>query len=253
MNLQGQVALVAGAGRGLGRATALAFARDGAHVVLADVLADDLAQTEREVTASGVRGLAVTCDLSDEAQVAALVARTVAEFGHLDILVNTVAWIDPPGLLVDMSLEVWEKTLKYDLTTHFLCCKHALKVMIPRGYGRIVNTSSEAGKAGYRLRGSYCAAKAAIINLSMTLAAETSEYDIRVNAICPRAIAGVRHSTLREMFADYTERTGTSGRPIGPTPGQGKPPMAAEEVAEIVLFLVSKEGSHINGQAITIG
>jgi NAD(P)-dependent dehydrogenase (short-subunit alcohol dehydrogenase family) len=249
MTLQGQVALVAGAGRGLGRATALSLARDGANVVLADILADDLAQTEREVTAAGARTAAVTCDLSDEAQVAALVARTTAEFGQLDILVNTVAWIDPPALVVDMPLEVWEKTLRYDLTTHFLCCKHALKVMIPRGYGRIVNTSSEAGTGGYRLRGAYGAAKAAVINLSMTLAAETSQYDIKVNVICPRAIEGVRHDRISEMFAEYIERSGS----IGPAPSQGKPPMAAEDVAAVILFLVSKEASQITGQAIRIG
>jgi sorbitol-6-phosphate 2-dehydrogenase len=200
MRLAGQVALITGGGRGLGRATALALAREGCRVAVADVLEDAAMDTAREVNGRGV-----VCDVSDEAAVEALVRRVVDEFGQLDVLVNTVAWIDPPGLLVDMPLEVWEQTLRFDLTTHFLCCKHALRVMIPRNYGRIVNTSSEAGKGGYRLRGSYCVAKAGVINLSQTLAVETAEYDIRVNAICPRGIAGVRLNTLRAMFSDYFE------------------------------------------------
>jgi NAD(P)-dependent dehydrogenase (short-subunit alcohol dehydrogenase family) len=249
MKLAGQVALVTGGARGLGRATALAFAHSGADVVVADVLEDDTRQTERDVQTAGVRGLGVVCDVSDEVAVQALMERTVREFGQLDILVNTVAWIDPPGLLVDMPLDVWEKTLKYDLTTHFLCCKHALKVMIPRNYGRIVNTSSEAGKGGYRLRGSYSAAKAGVISLSQTLAVETANYDIKVNAICPRGIAGARLDTLRGLFSEYAEMHGEQRRPAGGL----RPPMQPEEVAELVLYLVSREGSNINGQAISIG
>jgi len=250
MQLQGQVALVTGGGRGLGRATALALAGRGCDVVAADILADEVRETERIVRERGVRGLGVYCDVSNEAAVAGLIERVVSEFGRLDVLVNTVAWIDPPGLLVDMPLEVWENTLKYDLTTHFLCCKHALRGMIERNYGRIVNVSSEAGNGGYRLRGSYCAAKAGVIRLSQTLAAETTEYDIRVNAICPRGIAGVRVDTLRSMFDEYFEMHG--GQRRGPRPS-GSGDMDPAEVAELIVFLVSPEGARINGQAITIG
>jgi NAD(P)-dependent dehydrogenase (short-subunit alcohol dehydrogenase family) len=249
MSLDGQVALITGGGRGLGRATALGLARAGVKVVVADVLEDAVAQTERDLHALGVGGRGVVCDVSQEAQVAELVDDVVGDFGRLDILVNTVAWIDPPGLLVDMPLEVWEKTLTYDLTTHFLVCKHALRVMITRNYGRIVNTSSEAGKGGYRLRGAYCAAKAGVINLSMTLAAETADYDITVNAICPRGIAGARLDTLRELFAHYAEMHGEQRPPAGGF----RPPMQPEEVAETILFLVSPQGARINGQAISIG
>jgi sorbitol-6-phosphate 2-dehydrogenase len=244
MRLAGQVALITGGGRGLGRATALALAREGCRVAVADVLEDAAMDTAREVNGRGV-----VCDVSDEAAVEALVRRVVDEFGQLDVLVNTVAWIDPPGLLVDMPLEVWEQTLRFDLTTHFLCCKHALRVMIPRNYGRIVNTSSEAGKGGYRLRGSYCVAKAGVINLSQTLAVETAEYDIRVNAICPRGIAGVRLNTLRAMFSDYFEMHAEQRRPLQAADRTMDP----AEVAETIVFLVSAEGARINGQAISIG
>ncbi len=147
MQLDGQVALVTGGARGLGRATALALAEQGCDVVVADILADDARKTAALVGERDVRGLAVECDVSAENAVVGLIERVVSDFGRLDVLVNTVAWIDPPGLLVDMPLEVWEKTLKYGLTTHFLCCKHALRLMIPANYGRIVNVSSEAATA----------------------------------------------------------------------------------------------------------
>jgi NAD(P)-dependent dehydrogenase (short-subunit alcohol dehydrogenase family) len=238
MQLDGQVALVTGGARGLGRATALALAREGCRVAVADVL-------EAEAPPGG---FAAQCDVSSEDAVAALVGRVVAEYGRLDVLVNTVAWIDPPGLLVDMPLEIWENTLKYDLTTHFLCCKYALREMIKRNYGRIVNTSSEAGKGGYRLRGSYCVAKAGVINLSQTLAVETAEYDIRVNAICPRGIVGPRLDRLRTLFAEYAEMHGEERRPP-----RGPAPMDPAEVAEAILFLVSPAGARINGQALSIG
>jgi NAD(P)-dependent dehydrogenase (short-subunit alcohol dehydrogenase family) len=250
MQMQGQVALVTGGGRGLGRATALGLAKQGCSVVVADILADGAVETERLLRESGVGALGVHCDVSDESAVAALIARTLEQFGRLDILVNTVAWIDPPGLLVDMPLDVWEKTLKYDLTTHFLCCKHALRPMIERNYGRIVNVSSEAGNGGYRLRGSYCAAKAGVIRLSQTLAAETTDYDIRVNAICPRGIAGVRVDTLRRMFDEYAEMHGDQRRGSRPSPARDMDPA---EVASLIVYLVSPAGTRVNGQAITIG
>src|SRR5215204_1153528 len=144
MQLRNQVALVTGGARGLGRATALALAREGCDVVVADLLSDELASAARRIESTGARSLALAADVSEETAVTALFKRVMDDFGHVDILVNTVAWIDPPGLLVDMSLDVWQKTLAYDLTTHFLCCKQALRVMIPRNYGRIVNTSSAA-------------------------------------------------------------------------------------------------------------
>jgi NAD(P)-dependent dehydrogenase (short-subunit alcohol dehydrogenase family) len=112
MTLDGHVALVTGGGRGLGRATALALAARGCAVVVADVLADETAETERLLLAAGAHGLGVVRDVSDETAVARLIKLVVDDFGQLDVLVNTVAWIDPPGLLVDMPHEIWEKTLR---------------------------------------------------------------------------------------------------------------------------------------------
>jgi NAD(P)-dependent dehydrogenase (short-subunit alcohol dehydrogenase family) len=257
--LKGRVALITGGGRGLGRATAVACAREGADVVAADILGDGVAETAREAQTLGVKAIGVTCDTSDEPQVEALIKQTVTEFGRLDILVNTVAWIEPPALIREMLLENWEKTLKYDLTTHFLACKHAVNVMIDQNYGRIVNVSSEAGKGGYRLRGSYCAAKAGVITLSQTLAVETSDYDIRVNAICPRGIAGARLDTIRDMMSEYRQQHENMPSTLPPQPPRERQPgawggtMNPPEVAELILWLVSPAGSRVNGQAISIG
>ena len=258
MKLKGRVALVNGAARGLGRAVILACAREGADVVATDILEDGVKETAKLAEALGVRALGVYCDASDEGQVEALTKRVVADFGRLDILVNTVAWIEPPTLLKDMPLEIWEKTLKYDLTTHFLACKHAVPQMIAQNYGRIVNVSSEAGNGGYRFRGAYCASKAGVIRMSQTFSVETQEYDINVNAICPRGIAGARMDTLRELMSQA--RAG-SPEPPRPQPQQQRAPsmrgrsptMDPPEVAELILWLVSPEGSRVNGQAISIG
>lgn len=259
MKLEGRVALVNGAARGLGRAVVLACAREGANVVATDILEDGVKETAKLAEGLGVKALGLYCDASDEAQVEAVTKRVVDDFGRLDILVNTVAWIEPPTLLKDMPLEVWEKTLKYDLTTHFLACKHAVRQMIEQNYGRIVNVSSEAGNGGYRLRGAYCASKAGVIRMSQTFAVETSEYDINVNAICPRGIAGARLDTIRQLMQEYRSQGREETPPTLPQQPQrqsfrGRPPtMDPPEVAELILWLVSPEGQRVNGQAITIG
>ena len=121
--------------------------------------------------------------------------------------------------------------------------------MIPRKYGRIVNVSSVAAEGGYRLRGAYGVAKAGVISLSQTLAAETAGYDITVNAICPRAIAGLRLDTIRDQFGAYLEAHGAESLPASRLP----PAMPAEDVAETIAFLLSPAGKRINGQAIAIG
>jgi NAD(P)-dependent dehydrogenase (short-subunit alcohol dehydrogenase family) len=252
VKLTSRVALVTGGGRGLGRATALALAREGAAVAVADIKEEGAAQVALDVASLGARGVAIACDVSDESVVESLVERVNQTFGHIDILVNTVAWLDPAELLVDTSLDTWEKTLKYDLTSHFLCCKHVLKTsMIPRNYGRIVNISSEAGKEGFRLRGAYCAAKAGVISLSSTLAVETAEYDITVNALCPRGIAGPRLDAVMQMFRDYASEHGEAPA-ASARPRVQRPTMTPEELAEVIVFLVGPDGSRINGQALSV-
>jgi NAD(P)-dependent dehydrogenase (short-subunit alcohol dehydrogenase family) len=190
--------------------------------------------------------------VADEAQVVAAVQQVVEEFGRLDLLVNAAAVLDPPMLVVDLPREVWDQTFAVDLTGTFLCCKHALPVMIPRRRGKIINLSSVAGKMGYPLRASYAAAKAGIISLTKTLAMECGEYNVQVNAICPGPVEGERMRgvieqrartqgrTFEEVEAEY-RRTTVLQRFIQP-----------EDVARLVLYLASPDGDAVTGQAIDV-
>ncbi len=245
MKLRGQSALIVGGGRGLGRAIALAFGSEGANVVVADIVEERAVETSRAVEASGVRSLSVACDASNEREVEALIARTTRELGRLDILVNTAAWIDPPALIADLSLDVWEKTFRFDLTTYFLTCKHAVTAMIPRKYGRIVNVATEVAGMGVRTRGAYSAAKAGVVSLSRTLSVENAEHGIIVNALCPGGIAGERLDEIRSLMTPPRE-------PQDPSVASHRL-MDPREVADIVTFLVSPEGTRIRGQALVIG
>ncbi len=247
MKLHGQTALITGGAQGIGRAIALALAREGANVVIADLNGDGAAQVAQEVG-----GISVACDVTDEAQVEATVKRAVDEFGQLDILVNSAAIIDPAMLVVDMPREVWERTLTVDLTGTFLCCKHALKAMIPRKQGRIINLSSIAGKMGYPLRASYAAAKMGVISLTMTLALEHGEHGITVNAICPGPVEGER------MKSVITYRAQAQGRTFEEVEREYQETTAlnqfiqADDIAQLVVYLASPAGDRITGQAIVV-
>ena len=220
-------------------------------MLVADLNGEGAAAIAKQVASKGVRGVAFACDVTDEAQVEAMVARAVSEFGAIDILVNTAAWLDPPIPVVDMPFEeVWRRALTTDLDSVFLCSKHALKVMIPRNQGRIVSLSSGAGRRGRALRASYGAAKAAIINLTESMAMEAAPHGINVNCICPGAVIGNR---AENIYMDLSERAGKS-REDGLQEYEGLKSrfVSEEEVAQLALFLVSPESARITGQAIGI-
>lgn len=255
MKLENQVALVVGGARGLGRATALAFAREGANVILADILADRVEETAREVQDLGVQAFGVPCDVSDEDQVEAMVTRGVETFGQIDILVNTVAWIDTPDLIVNLSREMFEKTLLYDLTSHFLVAKHVVRAMLPRQSGRIINISSMAGKRGSSMRVAYCVAKAGVIMLSETLDAEYADQGIVANALCPGGITGERLDALMQLYAQQRAKNGQE-EPRRPRPANadGRVPGILEpaELAEYILFLASPDAPRVGGQGLSL-
>ncbi len=247
MKLSNQVALIPGGAQGIGRVIALTLAQEGAKVVIADVNADGATRVAQEVG-----GLGVACDVTDESDVEAAVQRAVEKFGQLDILVNCAANVDPAMRVVDMPREVWEQTLAVNLTGTFLCCKHALRVMIPRKRGRIVNLSSVAGKMAYPLRAAYAAAKMGIISLTMTLALEYGEHDITVNAICPAPVEGERMRTV------IAQRAAAQGRTYEEVDREYRETTALntfiqpEDIAQLVLYLCSSAGDRITGQAIDV-
>jgi NAD(P)-dependent dehydrogenase (short-subunit alcohol dehydrogenase family) len=206
------------------------------------------------VEARGVRAAAIACDVSEEAEVKAMLERTREEFGRLDVLVNTVAWIDPPAAVVDMDYANWQRAMRTNVDSVFLCSKHAIPLMRESGGGLIVNISSINGTRGFPMRAPYGASKAAVINLTETLAMELLESDIRVNCLVPGAIAGERLRILRQQAAttrDAVSSTVRSGEKQGARPTVSV--MEPIEVGRYVAFLASDDGARINGQALRLG
>ena len=241
LDLSGKIALVTGARRGLGKATALAMARSGADIGVNDV-AEGAAEADavaEEIRALGRKAVVVLADVTDEAQVETMVQRVVEEGGGLDILVNN-AGITRDALLLRMGEEQWRQVIEVNLTGTFLCTRAAAKLMVKRG-GAIVNISSVVGLAGNIGQANYAASKAGIIGLTKTCARELAPRGVRVNAIAPGFIE--TQMTAR-LPAQVRERT-LSQIPLA---RMGVP----EEVAAVAVFLASPAASYVTGQVICV-
>ena len=240
----GRVALVTGAGSGMGRASAVEFAQRGAAVVVAEIVDKAGRETCDLVMAHGVPSMFVHADVSDEVAVESLVQQVLGRFGRLDFAHNNAGVTDTPCETAEMSLDRWRRTVDVDLTGVFLCMKHELRAMAPVGRGVIVNTSSGAGINGVANMPAYVAAKHGVIGLTKAAALEYAAQGIRVNAVCPGAIETpliMEHlasdkAALEAMVADH------------PVKRIGKP----EEVATAVVFLCSDTASFITGVALPV-
>jgi len=246
MDLDNQVALVTGAGRGIGRAIAVALAQAGARVAANDIDPASAAATAEllGLAAGGdPSGRPFPANIADPAQVTALVEAVVARWGRLDILVNN-AGVEPHGTLLDTALSDWQHTLDVNLTGPFLTIQAAGRQMRAQGRGNIVNISSIAGRAfGLRNRAAYVAAKSGLIGLTREAARELAAYGIRVNAVCPGVIVTEMTAALRQnpdMMARWMDEI--------PQRRLGEP----EEVAATVVFLCSDQARYINGQSINV-
>jgi NAD(P)-dependent dehydrogenase (short-subunit alcohol dehydrogenase family) len=239
-SFEGKVVLVTGAAGGIGRATAVAFGRRGARVVLADVA--DLAATAAEVRGAGAEVLAVTCDVSRDDDVRALVARAVQRFGRLDCAYNNAGIEGQPAATHECSEENWDRTLAVNLKGVWLCLRHEIPQMLKQGGGTIVNCASVAGLVGIAGLPAYEASKHGVVGLTRTAALETVKQNIRINAVCPGAILT---PMLERFMASSPEARATvvASEPIGRI---GKP----EEIAECVLWLCSDASSFVTGQAL---
>lgn len=187
MRLQGKAAIVTGGGSGIGQGIALAYAREGADVLVADINPEGAAETVAGIERAGRRGIAIHTDVSEPAQAQAMVDAAVAAFGRLDVLVN-VAGIMTAYPILDTTPEQWDRILDVNLKGTFLCLQAAARVMARQGGGSIINTSSVLGLNARRSRAAYCASKAGIILLTRTAALEFGPLGIRVNAIAPGSI-----------------------------------------------------------------
>jgi NAD(P)-dependent dehydrogenase (short-subunit alcohol dehydrogenase family) len=252
MQLEGKRALITGAAQGIGRATALAYAREGARLALLDINGPGAEAIARECASLGTSAAGYACDMTDEAQVEATFDQARRALGGLDIVVNTAAWLDPPIPVHEMPREVWDKSMATDLTTVFLGCKHGVQIMIAQGTGgRVINMSSVAGRRGRAFRASYGAAKAAIINLSESVALEVQQYGITVNAVCPGGVVGDR---ARNIARDLAVRAGRTREDGDADYEKAKINFVTEErVADLLVFLASPVADKITGQNIGIG
>ena len=246
MKLQGQTALVAGGGGGIGRAVALALAREGAKIAVADIAKENAEKVSNEVVALGVGGMACPVDLTRGADVQRMVSDVAGRFGQIDILVNCQGW-DRLEPFVESHEETWEKLLAINFKSVLYTARAVLPVMISRGGGKIVNIASDAGRVGSSWEAVYAGAKGAVIAFSKTIAREVARYKINVNVVCP----GLTETPLLQAVRSQSEQTAkiieavTKATPF-------RRPAKPEEIAEAVLFFTSPAAAFITGQTLSV-
>ncbi len=241
MLLKDKVAIVTGAARGIGLATAERLAREGAAVVLADYDGEEVERAAASLSGKELRVMAQRCDVSRRGDVSAMVRAAESGFGKVDILVNNAGIAGRAAPLEEVTDIDWDVMMDVDLKSVFLCCQAVMPGMKKRGYGRIVNVASIAGKEGNPNMIPYSTAKAGVIGLTKALAKEVASLGIYVNAIAPAVIETPILQQLTPAQVDYMVQR----IPLGRT---GKP----EEVAALICWLASDEASFTTGQCLDI-
>ena len=232
MRLKGKVAIVTGGGRGIGRAIALTFAREGAEVAVTARTETEINAVADEIRALKKKAVAIPCDVTQEAMVNTMVEQVVKELGEPHILVNN-AGVFIVGDVASLEADKWKYAIAVTLTGAFLCAKAVLKYMIPRGSGKIINIASRAGKIGTPYVSSYSAAKFGLIGFTKSLSEEVKKLGINVNAICPGFVDTkmVRDFGFEKIIKDI---------------------MNPQEIADVALFLASEESKSLMGADIEV-
>ncbi|MBI3062271.1 MAG: glucose 1-dehydrogenase [Deltaproteobacteria bacterium] len=244
--LKGKTALVAGGGRGIGRCIALALARKGAQVAIADLIVENAEAVKNEIKAMGGNALACQVDLTKKQEVERTVQTVLTQFGQIDILVNSAGW-DRLEPFLESSEETWERILAINFKSVLHTTKAVLPHMVSRGSGKIVNISSDAGRVGSSWEAVYSGAKGAVIAFSKTLAREVARYNINVNVVCP----GLTDTPLLEAVRSQSPQTAklidavTKATPFRRV---AKP----EEIADAVAFFASPNAEFVTGQTLSV-
>jgi NAD(P)-dependent dehydrogenase (short-subunit alcohol dehydrogenase family) len=243
-NLNGKVAFVTGAASGIGRATALAFAREGANVVVADIDQSGNQDTVGMIEGLGGKAVAVVCDVTRSEDVQTSLTTTVNRFGRLDYAFNNAGAEQRPKLTADITEEEWDRIITINLRSVFLCLKYEIPLMLQHGGGAIVNTSSGAGIKVFGRGAAYAAAKHGVVGLTKDAALDYASSNIRINAICP----GIIDTEMMDRFtggtAEGRDRV-IAQEPIG---RMGRP----DEIAATVVWLCSNAASFVTGHAMVV-
>lgn len=239
-DLSGQVAMVTGASQGLGQAIAIRLGENGAKVICVARNADKLTETVNQIKASGGDAVAISCDVTDRAAIEKLFEQVETEYKRLDILVNN-AGITRDTLLPRMSDSQWDEIIASNLTSCFVFCRAATRVMMGQRYGRIINMSSVSGLIGNAGQTNYSATKAGMIGFTRSLSKELAKRKITVNAVAPGFIESDMTKALGDAVTDEVKKRIPANR-LG----------QADDVAACVLFLASKAASYVTGQVLTV-
>jgi 3-oxoacyl-[acyl-carrier protein] reductase len=241
MRFRGEIAIVTGAGRGIGETIATELAKDGASVVVADLDSTSAQRVADNINRAGGRALTLPVDVGEPAQVQSLIDETLAHFGQLDVLINN-AGVGLNKPVLSTTLEEWELQLRVNLTGTFLCGQAAARAMVARGTGRIVNVASISGQRGGQGRAAYGASKAGVILLTKVMAVELAPLGVRVNAVAPGPVDTdqSRQTHTPDTRQAYYDRI--------PVRRYGE----REEIAAAVLFLAARESSFVNGHILNV-
>ena len=251
MMLKNKVAVVTGGGRGIGKAIALAFAGEGADVVVTARTESEIEKVTEDIKALECKGIPVVADLSKKENIQSLVDQIFAQFSTIDILVNNagIGSGQNPRLVEEYDDEFWEQTLLLNLTVPYLLTKAFLPRMVEQKWGRIINISSVAGKIGFPFGAAYCASKHGLIGFTRTVALEVAIHGVTVNAICPGPI---RTSMLEKRIQFNSENEGISIEEVEKSFNPIQRLLEPREVAAIAVHLASDEAKSMTGQSINI-